>query len=48
MNNRPALLLGHHLKELELPTFLRDYGTVMAVRPFRQIRASSCTPLCVL
>ena len=48
MKDRPALLLEHHLKELELPNFLRDYGTLMAARPSRQLRASSCTPLCAL
>ena len=25
MTNRPTLLLDHHLKELKLPTFLREY-----------------------
>ena len=47
-NDRPTLLLERHLKELELPIFLRDYGTVMAARPSDQLRASSCTPLCAL
>ena len=26
MNDRPTLLLEHHLKELKLPSFLREYG----------------------
>ena len=26
MSNRPTLLLEHHLKELKLPSFLREYG----------------------
>ena len=26
MNDRPTLLLEHHLKELRLPSFLREYG----------------------
>ena len=25
MNSKPTLLLEHHLKELRLPTFLREY-----------------------
>ena len=28
MNNKSTLLLEHHLKELKLPTFLREYGKV--------------------
>ena len=28
MNDRPTLLLEHHLKELKLPTFLREYGKI--------------------
>ena len=28
MNDTPQLLLGHHLKALKLPTFLRDYDKV--------------------
>ena len=30
MNDRPTLLLEHHLKELRLPTFLREYGKMAA------------------
>ena len=30
MSDRPALLLEHHLKELKLPTFLREYGKLAA------------------
>ena len=26
MNHRSTLLLEHHLKELKLPSFLREYG----------------------
>ena len=32
MNDRSTLLLEHHLKELKLPSFLREYGK-MAVHP---------------
>ena len=28
MSNRSTVLLEHHLKELKLPTFLREYGKV--------------------
>ena len=28
MSERSTVLLGHHLKELKLPTFLREYGKV--------------------
>ena len=28
MSDRSTLLLEHHLKELKLPTFLREYGKV--------------------
>ena len=30
MNDRPTLLLEHHLKVLRLPTFLREYGKMAA------------------
>ena len=30
MNNRSTLLLEHHLKELKLPSFLREYGKMAA------------------
>ena len=30
MNDGPTLLLEHHLKELRLPTFLREYGKMAA------------------
>ena len=30
MNDRPTLLLEHHLKELWLPSFLREYGKMAA------------------
>ncbi len=30
MNGRPTLLLEHHLKELWLPSFLREYGKMAA------------------
>ena len=30
MTNRPTLLLEHHLKELKLPSFLREYGKMAA------------------
>ncbi len=31
MNDRPTLLLEHHLKELRLPSFLREYGKMAVV-----------------
>ena len=30
MSNRSTLLLEHHLKELRLPTFLREYRKLAA------------------
>ena len=30
MNHRSTLLLEHHLKELKLPSFLREYGKLAA------------------
>ena len=30
MSQRPTLLLEHHLKELKLPSFLREYGKLAA------------------
>ena len=30
MNQRSTLLLEHHLKELRLPSFLREYGKMAA------------------
>ena len=30
MSNRSTLLLKHHLKELKLPSFLREYGKMAA------------------
>ena len=30
MTDRPTLLLEHHLKELKLPSFLREYGKLAA------------------
>ena len=30
MTDRPTLLLEHHLKELKLPSFLREYGNMAA------------------
>ena len=30
MNHRSTLLLEHHLKELKLPSFLREYGKMAA------------------
>ena len=30
MNDRSTLLLDHHLKELKLPSFLREYGKMAA------------------
>ena len=30
MSNRTTLLLEHHLKELKLPTFLREYRRLAA------------------
>ena len=30
MSDRSTLLLDHHLKELKLPSFLREYGKMAA------------------
>ena len=30
MSDRPTILLEHHLRELRLPTFLREYGKMAA------------------
>ena len=30
MTDRPILLLEHHLKELKMPSFLREYGKMAA------------------
>ena len=32
MNHRSTLLLEHHLKELKLPSFLREYGKMRGKR----------------
>ena len=32
MNDRSTLLLEHHLKELKLPSFLREYSKMAAQR----------------
>ena len=37
MNDRSTLLLEHHLKELRLPTFLREYGKMAAQRAPREL-----------
>ena len=31
MNDRSTLLSEHHLKELKLPSFLREYGKMAAL-----------------
>ena len=31
MSDRSTLLLEHHLKELKLPSFLREYGKMAAL-----------------
>ena len=31
MSNRSTLLLEHHLKELKLPTFLREYDKLGSI-----------------
>ena len=36
MNNKSTLLLEHHLKELKLPTFLREYDKVASRSPPRE------------
>ena len=33
MSDRSTVLLEHHLKELKLPTFLREYGKVAGDSP---------------
>ena len=35
MNDRSTLLLEHHLKELKLPSFLREYGKMAGSAPPR-------------
>ena len=35
MSDRPTILLEHHLRELRLPTFLREYGKMAAHAPPR-------------
>ncbi len=43
MNDRSTLLLEHHLKELKLPSFLREYGKMAAsVPPKEWIIPSTC------
>ena len=37
MNDRSTLLLEHHLKELKLPSFLREYGKMA-----RAVRRRGC------
>ena len=32
MNDRSTLLLEHHLKELKLPSFLREYGKIVNIQ----------------
>ena len=36
MSDRATVLLEHHLKELKLPTFLREYGKVAGHVPQRE------------
>ena len=45
MSNRSTLLLEHHLKELKLPSFLREYGKMAAPdgRPSPNSPPCSCS-----
>ena len=40
MSERSTVLLEHHLKELKLPTFLREYGKVAGAVRCREHRPS--------
>ena len=42
MNDRSTLLLEHHLKELKLPTFLREYGKMAAQCAAEGVDHSQC------
>ena len=44
MNSKSTLLLEHHLKELKLPSFLREYGKMAAGAPPKVwITRSTCS-----
>ena len=52
MSERSTVLLEHHLKELKLPTFLREYGKVAGQcaaegvdHPGYLLRLSNCIPI---
>ena len=44
MSERSTVLLEHHLKELKLPTFLREYGKVawLSVPPRTSTIRATC------
>ena len=44
MSNKSTMLLEHHLKELKLPTFLREYDKLALSVPPREltIRTTCC------
>ena len=42
MNHRSTLLLEHHLKELKLPSFLREYRKMAAQCPAENVDHSAC------
>ena len=42
MNDRSTLLLEHHLKELKLPSFLREYGKMAAQCAAEGVDHSQC------
>ena len=41
MTDKPTLLLEHHLKELRLPSFLREYGKMAAQCAAKNVDHSS-------
>ena len=42
MTDKPTLLLEHHLKELRLPTFLREYRKMAAQCAAENVDHSAC------
>ena len=43
MNHRSTLLLEHHLKELKLPSFLREYGMRWTQETGQVAKRESCS-----
>ena len=44
MSNKSKVLLEHHLKELKLPTFLREYDKLAGVFKSTTVGANSMAP----